>query len=418
MQFTKVSIAETVNTTTPCKSIYTDANRLYEAFFKSVKASKWKGRVISYSLDCLSNIFRLQRELETKTWHPDPVHKFVQNERGRTRLISSSSEDDRIIRHVTCDDILMPEVRKRIIYDNAASLKGRGNSFSQRRFEIHLHKFYREYGTNQGWIGFYDFSKFYDNIVHSIAKRQFLELVPDAYLQWVLDRIYEEFEVDVSYLSDEEYSSCVDGLFVALDYFYIPDELKTGKKFMPKSVNIGDQLSQLNGIFYPHRIDTYVKHVRGIKYYGRYMDDGYVMSSSKQEIESVFNGIRDICNELGIHLNENKTRIVKMSGTYKFLQIKYTLTEKGYVIKRINPARVTAMRRKLKKLHAKVYSGEIEYKAVEQMFRSWMGSFYKLMSKSQRKELISLFESLFDKKITIVHRKMHIIDQGCKEVII
>ena len=40
------------------------------------------------------------------------------------------------------------------------------------------------------------------------------------------------------------------------------------------------------------------------------------------------------------------------------------------------------------------------------MFRSWMGSFYKLLSRQQRQNLISLYEELFDKAITIVKKKM------------
>ena len=84
------------------------------------------------------------------------------------------------------------------------------------------------------------------------------------------------------------------------------------------------------------------------------------------------NSIKDI---------EKKTRIVKISSTYKFLQIRYTLTKDGKIIKRINPDRVTAMRRKLKKLAVKVRNNEIDYDGVENMFRGWMGSFYKLMSR-------------------------------------
>ncbi len=82
------------------------------------------------------------------------------------------------------------------------------------------------------------------------------------------------------------------------------------------------------------------------------------------------------------------------------------------MIKRINPQRVTAQRRKLKKLAVKVADGEIEYGNVDNMFKSWMGSFYKLMSKRQRENLIELFEDLFGKKITIVKKKMVITDRA------
>lgn len=91
--------------------------------------------------------------------------------------------------------------------------------------------------------------------------------------------------------------------------------------------------------------------------------------------------------------------------------VKYSLTDSGKVIKRINPKRVTAMRRKLKRLAAKVKNEEISYENVENMFRSWMGGFYKLLSKEQRKNLIGLYEDLFEKSIEIVNKKMIIVDK-------
>ena len=75
------------------------------------------------------------------------------------------------------------------------------------------------------------------------------------------------------------------------------------------------------------------------------------------------------------------------------------------IIKRIKPKRITRMRRKLKKLSIKVTAGKLPYEQAEEMFRSWMGSFYKLMSKKQRSNLIELYEALFHKKITIVNKR-------------
>ena len=69
------------------------------------------------------------------------------------------------------------------------------------------------------------------------------------------------------------------------------------------------------------------------------------------------------------------------------------------------------MRRKLKRLAAKVKNEEISYENVENMFRSWKGGFYKLLSKEQRKNLIGLYEDLFEKSIEIVNKKMIIVDK-------
>lgn len=190
----------------------------------------------------------------------------------------------------------------------------------------------------------------------------------------------------------------------------VPKEFLTGERFMEKSVNIGDQLSQIIGIFYPHKIDTYVKFVRSQKYYGRYMDDWYLICKSKEELIDIYKGICEIAKDLGIHINTKKTRIVELCSSYKFLQIKYHLTENGKLYKKINPQRVTSFRRKIKKLSVKVYEGTCTYENIENTFRSWMGAYYKLLTKIQRKNLIKLYEDLFNKHVIIKDKKMVIID--------
>ena len=393
------------------EEIVCDANNLYRAYKASIKNSKWKETSQKFAMNFLKYIFSIQEDLVYRTLQNGQVDEFLLSERGRVRPITSIQIKDRIIRHVLCDEILSPEVKKRIIYDNGASVKGRGISHQRNRFEVHLHRYYKLYG-NEGWILFGDFSKFYDNIIHEIAKRELLKLVDDdEFIDWLLTIIFNGFKIDVSYMSDEEYESCITNTFNKLEYRLVSKELLTGEKWMNKSVNIGDQLSQIVGIYYPYRIDNYVKYVRSQKFYGRYMDDWYIMNPNKKELQDLLDNIRVIADELGIHINEKKTHIVKISSTYKYLQVKYTLTKDGKIIKRINPTRVTAMRRKLKKLAIKVENGDIPYENVENMFKGWMGSFYKLLSRQQRKSLIQLYEDLFNKNVTVVNKKLVVFDR-------
>ena len=393
------------------EEIVCDANNLYRAYKASVKGSKWKETTQKFMMNFLRHIFTIQEDIINRTLQNSKTDEFTLSERGRVRPITSLQTKDRIIRHVLCDEILLPEVRKHIIYDNGASIKGRGISHSRKRFEVHLRKYYQKHG-NEGYILFGDFSKFYDNVIHEIAKKELLKLFNnDEFIDWLLTLIFDGFKIDVSYMSDEEYENCMTDTFNKLEYRLIPKELLTGEKWMDKSVNIGDQLSQIIGIYYPYRIDNYVKYVRSQKFYGRYMDDWYIMNPNKKELQDLLDNIRVIADELGIHINEKKTHIVKISSTYKYLQVKYTLTKDGKIIKRINPIRVTAMRRKLKKLAIKVENGGIPYENVENMFKGWMGSFYKLLSRQQRKSLIKLYEDLFNKNVTVVNKKLVVFDR-------
>lgn len=381
------------------KDLICDANVLYKAYKASIAGSKWKESTQKFILNYLRYIFELLDDLRSETYRNGPKGEFELNERGRVRPITTLCVSDRIVRHVLCDEIFLPKVRKKIIYDNGASIKGRGLSHARKRFEVHLRKYYQEYG-NEGYVLFGDFSKFYDNILHSIAKKQLLELVDnDKYIEWILDEIFDGFKIDVSYMQDSEYEKCMHTCFNKLEYRKVKKCDKLEKRYMFKSVNIGDHLAQVIGVYYSHPIDNYVKYVRSQKYYGRYMDDWYIMSPSKEELKNILKHVSDIASELGIFINFKKTRIVKIKGPYRYLQFKYMLSRDGKITKRINQSRVISMRRKLKKLKIKCDKDEIPYANIEGMFRGWMCEFYKVMSKDQRKNMLTLFEDLYGKTI-------------------
>lgn len=389
------------------KEIICDANNLYTAYLASVKTSKWKETTQRFSLNYLREIFSLQDDLLNQTYRPSKEDTFRLKERGKERQITSLKPRDRVVRHVLCDEILMPKVKRHIIYDNCASVTGRGISMQRKRFEVHLHKYFMEYGTNKGYILLGDYSKFYDNVIHDIAKTDFLSLCDnDPYIEWLLNVIFENFRVDVSYMSSDEFDDYKSIIFNKMDYIDMLDDLNlTGDKFMDKSVNIGDQISQVVGIYYPHVVDNYVKTVRAHKYYGRYMDDFYILHPSKRVLEDTLKAIDELSASRGMHINYDKTRIVRMDSTYKFLQFKYTLTDSGKIISQMNPKRIIDMRRKLRKLHRKSQNGSVSKDSIEDLFRSYMGAYGKTMSKISRQNMINLYSDLFEKSVEFKNGK-------------
>lgn len=158
---------------------------------------------------------------------------------------------------------------------------------------------------------------------------------------------------------------------------------------MAKHLNIGDQVAQVAGIVYPVPIDNYIKIVRGVKFYGRYMDDSYVIHESKEYLQDLLKDIIRIADSIGITVNIRKTRICKLSEYWRFLQVQYALTDTGRIIQKINPKRLTCMRRKMKKL-----AYILTPKEFEDWYQSWFSNYYKIMSKLQRQNMNTLFEEL------------------------
>ena len=372
------------------REILDDANRLYDAFHRASQGSNWKNQVQQFEMNYLHEVAYLQDDLVEQIYRLSPTTDFILRERGKIRYVSGEHIRDRLVKHVLCDVELSPEIRRYLIYDNGASLTGKGMSFTRGRILTHLHKYYMENGSNAGWILLIDFTKYYDNIRHSELRRLFDKYTHlDPMSKFVLNTIIDSARIDVSYMDDDEYRDCISKVFNSLEYQKIPNELKTGEKFMEKHVNIGDQLAQIAGIMYPTKIDNFIKIRCGMKYYGRYMDDSYVIHSDKKVLEGLLRKIREVATDIGIYISEKKTRIVPLDSYWKFLQLTYSLTDTGRVIVKINKKRLVAMRRKLKKL-----AGRLPESDFEQLYKSWFRAHYKYMSKQQRENMDTLYNQL------------------------
>ena len=259
------------------REIY-DIEVLYEAFQKAKAGSDWKPQIQKFEMNLLTELSKLQKELKNKTFKFSPPNEFILNERGKTRVISGDCIRDRVVKRALCDEILIPSIRKYLIHDNGASLKGKGIGFTRDRLEAHLRKFYLKNGSNKGYILLGDYTKYFDNIQHELLIGMFKSVIKNDLAIWLLEGVLEQAMIDVSYMNDIEYENCLNIVFNSLDYDKIDKTLLTGDKFMGKHMNIGDQVAQVAGIFYPHRLDNYIKIVEGVKFYGRYMDDFYSLN--------------------------------------------------------------------------------------------------------------------------------------------
>lgn len=377
-----------------------DLNLLYDSMLASLKGSAWKEEPQRFEIDFLSEIVKLKHEIETRTYKTSQETEFTLQERGKIRHIHGARIRDRVVRHALCDGELADALRPYLIHNNGASQKGKGLRFARVMFERDLHNFWIKYGDNSGYIGFVDFSKFYDNIRHDLIRAMVGPKISEEG-NWLLDEILRTFEVDVSYMSDEEYAGCMERKFNSVQYYEsIPMEKRTGKKFMPKSVDIGDQMSQDIGIFFPTPIDNYVKIVRSCKWYGRYMDDMYIILRDREELKSVIAGIMAEAKAMGLFINEQKTHIARLGDTYRYLQIKYTLTQKGRVVRRINPQSVTRERRRILAYKRLADRGKISSEDADLVVRSWMGDYSRLMSRKQINHMKALYYATFGKELT------------------
>ena len=349
---------------------FLSVDNLKEAFKRVNKASGWKTATQNAYIDLLYIIEKLREEVLNGTYEVKQNKDFILCENGRYRLIRSLGIEAMILQHSLCMNVLFPRLRKYLIYDSGASIKNKGINFTRKQFEKHIHSFYRKHGRD-GYILKIDFRKFFDNIQHDKLIELYKKYLKDEQVIKFIERLIKVYEIDMSYTHDKD---IINKVFNILDYQSVLEKEKTGEIIMKKSLGIGAPLSQISGLIFPLRIDNYCKTVKSCKYYGTYMDDRYIIHHDKEFLKQILEEITQIANEYGIHINKNKTQIVKLTHSFSFLKTQYKITETGKLIKNLPTRTISLQRRKMKKLAKFVMNGDMSYGRFVNQYLSWRGN--------------------------------------------
>ena len=368
----------------------TSLENLYDAFQKAKQGADWKASVQRFEMNLLPNLQQLQNELRTKTYKQKPFVTFTLNERGKTRLIKAHHIKDRVVQRSFCDNVLLPSLRPYLVYDNGASIEGKGITFTRKRLEVHAHKFYRKHKTN-GYILQIDFSKFFDNIRHDVLFERIAEKIDDPQALELLDSLLDAFKVDVSNLTEQEQKDLYEGVYNSLTF-----KPSTSKQaFMSKGLGIGSQVSQVGGIFALHRVDTLCKTVNSCKFYGRYMDDLYVIHEDKDFLKRLLEDIRAEALKIGLHINDRKTKITPLSAGFVFLQTRYHFTDTGHLVKRPTADKVARERRRLKAYRRLLDKGVLSRRDIANAYQSWRGNIKKFDTHKSVCSMDKFYNNLF-----------------------
>lgn len=331
------------------------------AFRHCRKESIWKASTQKFEENLLVECCNLAGAVRTHTYTPDPYLEFDICERGKPRHIKAPSIRDRVFMHALCQDILSPRIVPKLIYDNSAAIRGRGISFARRRVLVHLRRYYRKHGTNQGYVLQTDFSSFFNSIDHKLLYAYLCKYVPEPEIRQLIYMIIDGFGGN------------------------------TG-------IGIGSELSQVAGVLFPSFIDHYCTTVCGCGFYARYMDDIYIMHPSLDYLKQLFRKMCIIANSLQLSFNPKKCHFSKLSRGFSYLKGQYTLASTGKVFYSPSRTSITRECRKLKHQHRRYLNKKLPLCDIVASFKSWRGNIirqYPHVSSKTLQSIDDLFKRLF-----------------------
>ena len=310
---------------------------LYQAHRKSRRGKRGRKEVIDFELDLGQKLYQLQWELQTGRYTTRPYQEFEIFD-PKHRVIHALQYRDRIVQHSLCDNIIEPYMERHLIYDNAASRKGKGTHFAMDRLDGFLHDFYKKYGTT-GYFLKYDIRGFFDNIDHEI-----------------LYQLYEK-----AFCQSREICSLI-RLFI--DSY----EVKKGK-----GIPLGNQTSSWFALFYLDGLDRLIKEKLYIRYYTRYMDDGVLIHHDKEYLKECLYRMKVyIENERKLEFN-NKTQIIPISQGIDYLGFHFYMTDTGKVVRKLRTSNKKRMKRKIKRYRHAYRTGVMEMEDITRSMASYLG---------------------------------------------
>lgn len=362
-----------------------DFGNLYAGFLKARRGKRGKPSVAKFEANLLEALCLLSDMLKDQTYRPSDYFVFRVFE-PKERIVMTNAFKDKVVQHSLCDNILEPAFSQGFITDNYASQRGRGTHYGLYRLEDFLRSYFFERkakadaerraaglppvrtqdgGYADGWVLKCDIAKYFYSIQHEPLKRMVRQFVRDPLVIWLSDMIIDSTE--------------------------------------NPGIPIGNQTSQWYAVMYLSGLDHFIKEKLGIRFYGRYMDDFYLIYEDKAYLQYCRREIEKYLEPLGLHMN-GKTNIFPLRNGIDFLGFHTYLTDSGKVIRKVRRSSKSREQKKLRKQRALLDAGKITFAKVEQSYQSWRSHAVKGNCYHLVRDMDRLYNNLFKESIKQCHK--------------
>lgn len=335
----------------------TDPAELFSASIECERGVLWKESVQRFALRRALNCAELSRELRDGSYRKRPAQHFLLHERGKARRISAVHFRDRVVQKSLCKNSLIPLLSRGLIYDNSATIEGKGTEFARTRFAKHLRRAWGRWGS-AGYLVHYDFASYFA----SIDQRRAMGRLEAKLLGLCRN--------------EEEVLSARRVLWLARQ-FICEEE---------RGLGLGNQTSQIVAVEYASPIDHMICEVLRLGLSGRYMDDGYAFCPDGDKARVALGAIEANAASLGLALHPRKCGVEPVDREHVFLKCKFRVDARSGQVAMVPVAEtLRRYRRRHLRLCRLAAADEIGMDAVEASEASFR-SVVKLATERERLE--------------------------------
>lgn len=308
------------------------------------KGKRHQKDVIEYHTNYPIRLTKLMKRILNGKYKPSGIYTFVIYE-PKERHITANYFEDKIVQRLLTEYVLKPILQPKLIYDNYATQDGKGSGLAIKRAKKFVYQYHKEHDWEQnGWVLSCDIKKYFYSIDQTIAMDMVRKLDIDDKLKDMLCNQIRAYGYKFNYYTDE------------------PN----------RGICIGFQTSQWIAVYYLNGLDHFIKEELGIRYYGRYMDDFYLIHENKEYLKECKKRIQDyVESKLNLKLNK-KTYIYPLSQGLTFIGYRFILDDKSHrVTMLIRKKSIQREYNRLKKQLKLLRASKMKAESILCSLRSW-----------------------------------------------
>lgn len=325
-----------------------DYANVQKAYNKARKCKRYRKDVLLFTKDKEDNLETVRNDILGLSYEPSEYRYFKVYE-PKERQIMALPFYDRVVQHAI-NNVLEPIFNQRFIFHSYACRKDKGMHAASDTLQSWLYEWQKFHPDQPLYAIKADIHHYFQSINHDVLKAEIRKVIKDAGALVLIDKIIDH----------------------------------NGQ--MPDGVGIpvGNLTSQLFANIYLNKLDQYIKHTLGAKYYMRYMDDFILLSPDKEQLRRWLADIeRFLRDELKLELNP-KTTILAAKNGIDFVGYKHRATHR-----KVRPDSVKRIKKTIKKYE----SEKITKEQLQKSIASWTGHAGHADSYNLQKKVIALADA-------------------------
>jgi retron-type reverse transcriptase len=317
---------------------------LLQASKQAQKGKRFRDNVLEFNYNLESELFSLQRDLQTMTYRTGAYKTFEIVEPKR-RLISAAPYRDRVVHHALCN-IIVPIFDRTFIHNSYANRVGKGNHRALKQFV--------EFSRNNRYVLQCDICKYFPSIDRLTLKAQIRRKIKCPDTLWLIDLIVDSSN---------------------------PQEPIGDRQ---RGLPIGNLTSQFFANVYLSGFDRFVKEQLQVKNYLRYVDDFALFHSDRAFLADARCQVEAYLESIYLTIHPIKSQL---------FETKYGTNFVGFRVLRdrlrVRSENLRRGRRRLRVMKKACQLGAIERNKLDLSIQSWFAHLGHAQSWHLRQKIIA-----------------------------